>query len=185
MTSKEYQPLLAIKDAKFNTKHGKIISLLDLQEETILIEDIANALSFICRFGGHTCCFYSVGHHSTLVAELAKEESLELQKVALLHDASEAYLGDIISPLKHLIGELYFPIEERFMKIIFKKFEIDYNLIADIKKYDIQALKLEFEAFQREDVEYQKYIKNLLDVTEFTTDYSQQFLQKFNKLWNN
>lgn len=71
--------------------------------------DIANALSKICRFAGHTKQFYSVAQHSMHVASLVsylggtKEEILQ----ALLHDAPEAYVVDVPTPLKRLLGSAY------------------------------------------------------------------------------
>lgn len=61
------------------------------------IVDIAHGLSMICRFGGHVKQFYSVAQHSVMACELA-EPSVRL--AALLHDATEAYIGDCIRPLK-------------------------------------------------------------------------------------
>lgn len=70
----------------------------------ILISDIAHALSHICRFNGHTREFYSVAEHSVRVSWLLQdlEESKRVQLWGLLHDASEAYLCDVPSPLKAL-----------------------------------------------------------------------------------
>lgn len=74
----------------------------DLADEQILLTDIAHALSNICRFGGHCREFYSVAQHSVHVAQWMKEQGYHpyAQMLGLFHDASEAYLGDIIRPLK-------------------------------------------------------------------------------------
>ena len=73
------------------------------------IEEIATALSKLCRFGGHTKEFYSVAQHSVLVS-LCVDDEFAME--ALLHDASEAYLGDVVRPLKQVLGG-YRDIEEQ------------------------------------------------------------------------
>lgn len=86
--------------------------------EEIDIRDIAHALSMICRFGGHSERFYSVAEHSINVSMLASECPLR----ALLHDASEAYLGDIPRPIKSMMPE-YVVAEKRLQTVIYETFE--------------------------------------------------------------
>lgn len=71
--------------------------------DSIRIEDIAHALSNMCRYAGHVPKFYSVAEHCVKVSSWLKTlgKSVELQLKGLLHDASEAYCVDIPSPLKH------------------------------------------------------------------------------------
>lgn len=110
----------------------------------IRIRDIAHALSHICRFGGHTFDFYSVAQHSCLVSYLAPQE---LRLVALMHDATEAYLGDLIKPLKNYIDgqtiPIYKELEQRFERVIAERFGINHQLYELIKPYDKRALEIE------------------------------------------
>jgi hypothetical protein len=71
---------------------------LDPRAEDICIQDIAHSLAHICRFNGHVRTFYSVAQHSLLVATHVPPE---FALYGLLHDAAEAYLGDLSSPIKH------------------------------------------------------------------------------------
>jgi hypothetical protein len=79
-----------------NTRSGKQVSLLNPQADTICIEDIAHSLSMQCRFNGHTRQFYSVAQHCVLLSDLVPQDCAGL---ALMHDAGEAYTGDITTPV--------------------------------------------------------------------------------------
>lgn len=83
------------------------------------IRDIAHALSNICRFGGHTKHFYSVAEHSILASEVVASlgGTPAEQLWALLHDATEAYMGDIPTPLKATLGD-YRDREDALMRYI-------------------------------------------------------------------
>jgi hypothetical protein len=85
-------------DIPFRVVSGSRIDLANLRPEDIKIEDIACALSKICRFSGHISEFYSVAQHATMVATLVHPS---LRFPALHHDDSEAYLGDVSRHLKH------------------------------------------------------------------------------------
>ena len=119
---------------------GDIISLIDPQIENIHFEDIASALSNVCRFGGHIKPHYSVAQHSIVVCIMAP---VQLKRAALMHDAAEAYLGDVVKPLKVLLGETYRELEERMTAAIFKKFDIDIALMEQVKPFDLKALEIE------------------------------------------
>lgn len=106
------------------------------------IKDIAHALSMLCRWTGHTRYHYSVAQHSWYCSYLVpKEFALE----ALLHDASEAYLGDMNRPLKHFTqaGPAYLKIEERVERAIFAKFGVSFPLPEEVKVADTQILYAE------------------------------------------
>lgn len=130
---------------KFNTHTGRLIDLVDPDPENLHIEDIATALSRICRFGGHSSAFYSVAQHSILVTALVPQEC---QKAALLHDAAEAYLGDVIKPLKVLLGAAYKQLEDRFETAIYRKYGVQISSVvkAEVKQADMLMLEMEHEA---------------------------------------
>ncbi len=87
----------------------------DPRPEDIDIKDIAHALSLINRYNGHTPQGYSVAQHAVLVSQIVPRR---YAKLGLHHDDGEAYLGDVISPIKRLIRELYEPIEEKVMRAV-------------------------------------------------------------------
>jgi 5'-deoxynucleotidase YfbR-like HD superfamily hydrolase len=91
-------------------------------EEQIIIEDIAHALSFLCRANGHFKSFYSVGQHCLNCAReaAARGYSLRVQLGCLLHDGSEAYVSDITRPVKQVLP-MYLQIEEPLQAAIWEK----------------------------------------------------------------
>lgn len=109
--------------------------------EDVAIEDIAHGLAFQCRFNGQTQHFYSVAQHSLMVANLVPRR---LALAALLHDAAEAYLGDMVKPLKGLFPE-FSRIEAEVMAIIGARFGVAASAFDDrqIKRADLIALATE------------------------------------------
>jgi 5'-deoxynucleotidase YfbR-like HD superfamily hydrolase len=126
---------------------NKSIDLLNLDVEKIQIDHIATALSNICRFNGMIKSFYSVAQHSCFCVDLAYSEGEtdpEFLLSVLLHDASEAYTGDIIKPIKIVLGEKFKLIEDSVSSSISKKFNIDLEKNHDkIKIYDTMAYEVE------------------------------------------
>lgn len=108
----------------------------------IEIEDIARGLSNISRWGGQSRERISVAQHSCIVAHLAPHP---LRPVALMHDATEAYLGDVIRPIKNIIKPLYKPLEDAWTSAIFERFNLDVKQLHEVKIYDLEALELEFQ----------------------------------------
>ena len=109
--------------------------------DQIHIKDIAHALSLLCRANGHFIRFYSVAQHAINCAQEAKARGLSphVQLACLLHDASEAYLADIVKPLKvHLPS--YQVIENRLQTMIYEKYltkpltDIEQGHIAQIDR---------------------------------------------------
>jgi hypothetical protein len=93
---------------RIETFTGKFFDYDEPAAEQVCVEDIAHALSQVCRFGGHTRTFYSVAEHCVLASRLLENTSAhDYRLAALLHDAHEAYLGDLPTPLKNAIGPPY------------------------------------------------------------------------------
>ena len=121
------------------TRGGRRIDLLEPSAAMVSPEDIAWALSMQCRFNGHTRAFYSVAQHCYLVADLVPAQ---YQLQALLHDATEAYVGDLVSPLKAVLPE-YRQIELRVWHAICARFDIEPVLPPCIHDADLVALATE------------------------------------------
>ena len=102
------------------------------------IEDIAHGLANICRYSGQCSRFYSVAEHSILVSEVAIGFEFE----ALLHDAAEAFLGDITRPLKQLLPE-YKRIEAEVERTILDRFGVTWPLPPQVKQADLRVLAAE------------------------------------------
>lgn len=130
------------------TASGTMVNLFDPDPQSIHIEDIASALSKLCRWGGNIPYFYSVAQHSCHVVHLAP---LHLKFAALMHDAPEAYAGDVIRPIKHLLAISYFEIEERLKAAVCSRFKLHSDLLEGVKKYDNEALEIEYKAFHLRD----------------------------------
>ena len=111
--------------------------------EQINIKDIAKSLSNTCRYGGH-CDFYSVAEHSVNCVILANNEGLGhgILMHILMHDAQEAYIGDMPKPLKIMMPEFQ-RLEEWIEKAVRSKFDISNDYEKIIKKFDLQMLKAE------------------------------------------
>ena len=106
-----------------NTFTGKRIDPLEMRAEDVCLEDLAHALSLLCRGGGHLRHFYSVGQHAINCMKEARARGWppRLQLACLLHDAGEAYLADVIRPVKvHLSN--YSAIEEAVMRRIGERY---------------------------------------------------------------
>ena len=109
-----------------NTFTGRIFDPLKMTKKDVCVEDIAHALSLVCRGGGHIRYFFSVAQHSMNCADeaAARGWSGRIVLACLLHDASEAYIADIIRPVKVHLSE-YYKIESKIMDCILEKFGLD------------------------------------------------------------
>lgn len=110
---------------------------LDPRAEEVNITDIAHSLSLLCRYGGHSNCFYSVAEHSVHMADLLDRQTYsdDIIKWALLHDASEAYCADVPRPLKKNLPD-YMALEDRISKVIIQHFGLLPEMPLIVKEYD-------------------------------------------------
>jgi len=121
------------------TYTGFHFDLQDPKPDTISIIDIAQALSHINRFTGHTIMPYSVAQHSLHASYIVPPEfALE----ALMHDAHEAYTGDVSAPLKSLLPD-YRALEKRIESAVRHKFGLPAQMSPEVKRADMIMLATE------------------------------------------
>jgi uncharacterized protein len=135
------------------TVSGRWVNPFDPDPTQLDPGDIARALANQCRFGGHSRVFYSVAQHSVIVSRLVEERGGDTEDVfaALMHDATEAYLGDMPHPLKHrsALGAAFKAAEERLEQAIRARFRIKPD-VPEIKRVDRALLATERRAFSAE-----------------------------------
>lgn len=130
------------------TYTGIAYDLQNPDPNSINLPDVAHALSQINRFTGHTREPYSVAQHSVLVAGILQDqgESTGVIRAGLLHDAHEAYIGDVSSPVKRALGEWsrespFSELEERHALAMQTRFR--FVPCAKVKRADLIALVTE------------------------------------------
>lgn len=125
---------------------GHYFDVVNPSPDTIDIGSIAASLSKICRFGGHCPCFYSVAEHCIHATELAIGDGVSdeaILRAILLHDATEAYVGDMVKPLKVTLPQ-FNEAESRIAKAVASHFDVDFDSNHTlIKYYDHIMLKAE------------------------------------------
>lgn len=154
---------------------------LDPRVNEIDIEDIAHSLSMLCRFNGHIKSFYSVAQHSVLVSEVCSEEN---KLYGLLHDASEAYLSDLPSPIKHSMP-FFKKVENNLQKFVCEKFGLPNEEPEEVKKADIIVRVTEMRDLRKDGIiTYNKDYKPLVKkITPWTQEMSKRaFLEAFELL---
>lgn len=152
------------------TASGQYVNILAPTEDEIDIYDIAHALANITRFNGHTAVPYTVAEHSLRCSALLKAWGYTpaSQLAGLLHDATEAYIGDVATPLKQLLPE-FKAIEKNLEKVIEKKFNIIINARPEVHYADIQLLASERKYLMPETPEYVWEIIDGIDPTNYST----------------
>jgi len=140
---------------------GTDFTVFDPKPEQIFIEDIAHALSQLCRYGGHCDPFYSVAQHS-IIASYLIEPKFALD--ALCHDFSEAYIMDLPRPIKYQIPE-FINIENKIYEVIAQKFNLTFPIPEEVHIIDNDMIKYEWDFFMSKKPNekfkdfYQEYFK--------------------------
>jgi len=117
------------RDATIQTFTGKMVGLFHPSAEQVCFEDIARSLSQLCRFTGQVERFYSVAEHTVRGLSMLPPS---LAPYFLLHDASEAYLGDISRPLKRRPEmRWYVELEREWLTVIAERFGLRPALLLD------------------------------------------------------
>lgn len=122
---------------------------LDPRPDEVHIEDIAHALALTNRFGGHTPEPYSVGQHSIFVAGHCPED---LKLCGLMHDATEAYIGDMVAPVKRHMPE-FKAMEARLWSAIAKRFDLPDPIPPAVMEIDLRTLIDEARALMPERID--------------------------------
>jgi 5'-deoxynucleotidase YfbR-like HD superfamily hydrolase len=133
------------------TVSGRRVNPFDPDPADLDPADIAQALSNLCRFGGHSRAFYSVAQHSVIVSDRLAATGAPPDEVmaALLHDAAEAYLGDLPHPIKHRseLGAAFKAAEKQLEAVIARRFDLPRS--DRIKPIDRALLATERATFSR------------------------------------
>lgn len=129
---------------------GVYVDVTDPDPDKISVEDIAHALSNVCRYGGHCKRFYSVAEHAVFVSRRvgAMGGDVRAQLAGLHHDDAEAYLGDIPRPIKPLLGQVYADLTSKMNLAIEEALDLDVIETEDhlVKAADNFALFCEARA---------------------------------------
>lgn len=163
------------------------------EKESILIEDIAHALSLMTRANGHLPEFYSVAQHCIACSKeaLARNYSDRVILACLLHDASEAYLSDITRPVKKEL-EMYINIEKKLQDMIYTVFlgsKLDEHEFELVNAIDNSMLYNEFLHYMNEklDINPERLLSNpdfkVVDFKEIEDEYKKIFYIIHDKIY--
>lgn len=165
------------------TVTGKHFDPMEPETQEIDLEDIAHALSLLCRANGHFRHFYSVAQHSIACAEeaLARGYTPDVILGCLLHDASEAYLCDVTRPVKGQMPQ-YLAAEKRLQKEIWKRLigrAFTKQELEQIFAIDDHMLSMEFHQLMPEDLnsDYRHLVKEIVCATEDPQAVKERFIQ--------
>jgi hypothetical protein len=119
--------------------NGQYFNFKNPDPEVVTVEVIAAALSKICRFTGHVSRFYSVAEHCVRASYLVPDED---RLEALMHDAAEAFVVDLPTPLKRMLPD-YMAIDHEVEQVVAERFGLRWPWPASVKHADLVMLATE------------------------------------------
>lgn len=131
--------------SRIKVRSGRYLDLIDPQPSQFQFSDIAGGLAKLCRFSGQTERFYTVAEHCCNCAIVSRRrgDNPNVTLAVLMHDAAEAFIGDVTRPLKEMLSD-YRVIEQKLERVIAEKFSIDFGAAADrIHEIDRDVLMAE------------------------------------------
>lgn len=127
---------------QIKTFTGRYVQPLAMKPEDLVIDDIAHGLSRICRFNGHCQGYLTVASHSIRVMHRLNTRDRRVLRSSLLHDAAEAYIGDLPRPLKrHPAFAFYVDAEDRICRALAERFDLIYPWPQEVKEADEAELR--------------------------------------------
>jgi len=172
------------EEFSMRTASGTSFDFINPKIEQVNIEDVSHYLSNLCRFNGATNKFYSVAQHSVIVSKMVPEKFMY---EGLMHDAAEAYLGDIITPFKRLLQRISFfsIITERVEKTVAIALGAHYPEDKIVKTADTILKSIEAKQFKVHlDYELPEYKNTTNEHIEALSqeDSKKLFLERFYEL---
>ena len=132
------------------TLAGKKFNLFEPTPDMIDIRDISHGLANKGHFSGFTPHYFSIAEHSIMVCDefsiWNNEQPDDVKLLALLHDAAEAYIGDMVKPLKVRMND-FILVENRIQQAICERFNMDFTKIEMVKPADIYIQSIEYHTF--------------------------------------
>lgn len=182
------QPTLVNMGQGITLLSGAMMNYLKPEESTCTIDDIATALSNVCRFSGHLPRFYSVAQHAVNTSRIVDEEHAF---TALMHDTAEAFTNDLPTPLKVALP-IFKDLEVAIETAMSNRFGFQYPLPDPVKLADSQMLLLE-KTYVKEDknhwtafdgIEFE-HLSHLVDLNSWQPRRAKrEFLERFEELYN-
>lgn len=178
----------AIDDQWIGLLSGAKMNYNKPEESDVTLDDLASALSNICRFSGHLPCFYSVAQHLVNTSRIVP---VDCAFDALMHDTAEAFTNDLPTPLKWSLP-IFKDLEVRIEAAMAKRFGFNYPYPPEVKVADTQMLLLEKKYVKLDyrdwpnyrDIEFE-HLAHLVDLKPWQpVRAKREFLERFEELNN-